>query len=366
MSNVIRCKQEPSLLAHLMAVLAALLFGASVPLAKLLLGRLDPLVLTALLYLGSGAGAALYKGWRGRGRWANGGEPGISREDLPWLTGSILAGGIAAPLVLMFSLVRTPAATASLLLNFEGLATALLAALMFKEAMDRRVWWAVALIMVASVLLSLGADGRGGVSAGALGVLGACVLWGLDNNFTRNVSAKDPVSIVAAKGLGAGAFSLFLAVVAGHPFPGPAVILGAVALGSISYGLSIVLLILAMRELGAARASSLFGTAPFMGAMLSFLLFREAPGALFVLALPLLTAGVILMAGEKHGHAHTHTAMEHEHRHRHDQRHHSHEHTQGEPYRDRPHTHRHQHETTQHVHHHLPDIHHRHGHSMGK
>jgi drug/metabolite transporter (DMT)-like permease len=185
------------------ALLAAVLFGASAPVAKLLLGMIEPIPLAGFLYLGSGVGVLLFKGTQHLGSQSARAEAGISKADIPWLTGAILAGGVLAPIVLMFSLRTTSAATASLLLNFEGGATALIAALVFKEAIGGRIWWAIVCITVASILLSLDVSGKWGVSLGAVGVLATCVLWGMDNNFTRNVSAKDPLSIVTIKGIGA-------------------------------------------------------------------------------------------------------------------------------------------------------------------
>jgi len=163
------------------ALLAAVLFGASAPVAKLLLGMIEPIPLAGFLYLGSGIGLLLFKGIQHLGSRSVKVEAGISKTDIPWLTGAVLAGGVAAPIVLMFSLRTTPAATASLLLNFEGVATALIAALVFKEAIGGRIWWAVTCITVASILLSLNLSGEWGISLAALGVLCTCALWGLDS-----------------------------------------------------------------------------------------------------------------------------------------------------------------------------------------
>lgn len=204
----------------LQAVAAAALFGASAPLAKLLLSQMEPVPLAALLYLGSGFGLLLFRTVRRFDGPAAATEARLGRADLPWLAGAVVAGGIAAPIVLMFSLRITPAATASILLNFEAVATAAIAAVVFKEAIGRNAWVAVACITAGSILLSISGSAEWGVSLGALGVLAACTLWGIDNNFTRNISAKDPVSIGMIKGLVAGAFSLSLAIVLGQGFPG--------------------------------------------------------------------------------------------------------------------------------------------------
>lgn len=250
-------------LSIIQALLAALLFGASAPLAKLLLGEMSPIVLAGLLYLGSGIGVLLIKLAQGLSTAKS--EAQITKPDWKWLLGAVIAGGIAAPIVLLFSLRQTPASTASLLLNFEGVATTVIAVLVFREAVSKRALWAVICVTLATILLTWDASRQWGISLGALGVLGACILWGIDNNFTRKISAKDPLMIVLVKGLGAGSFSLLLALLLGNPLPTLLAVLGALLLGSISYGMSIVLFIRAMRGLGASRTSALFGTSPMAG-----------------------------------------------------------------------------------------------------
>src|SRR5512133_2178074 len=216
-------------------------------------------------------------------------EAHLTRAEVPWLIGAIVSGGIVAPIVLLLGLKATPASTASLLLNFESVATTLIAALAFKEAVDKRIWWAVGLITLASILLSWNA-GSWGISLGALGILAACFLWGLDNNFTRNISAKNPLVIVAVKGLGAGAFNLIFSLLLGKALPAVIPALLAMVLGVFSYGLSIYLFILAMRSLGSARTSALFGSAPFVGTLLSVILLRDVPQGLFWLSMPIMIA----------------------------------------------------------------------------
>lgn len=345
------------------ALLAAALFGINAPLSKVLLGEVDPIAMAGFLYLGSGLGALLLltvqRSGKDTGQLV---EARLERADLPWLAGAVLAGGVAAPIVLMFSLRVTPAATASLLLNFEGVATTLIAALIFHEAIGQRVWWAVGLITAASMILSWEPGGRLGFSLGALGVLAACTLWGMDNNFTRNISAKNPLTIVMVKGLGAGLFSLVLTLLLGRPLPHFITALEAMALGSISYGLSIMLFILALRDLGAARTSTLFSTAPFIGSIVSFLIFLNLPGMRFLAALPLMVIGTMLLVGEKHVHEHFHPLLEHEHRHRHDDLHHTHTHPPEEMPEDGEHVHPHRHERQTHRHPHTPDLHHQHTH----
>jgi len=351
--------QRTSLYPMIQALAAALLFGASAPVAKLLLSEVEPTALAALLYLGSGAGILIYKLLSGARQ--TGAEAGITRPDLPWLAGAVIAGGIAAPILLLFSLRDTPASTASLLLNFEGVATAVIAGLVFSEAVSRRALIAMGLVTLASILLSWNAEAQWGFSLGALGILGACVLWGVDNNLTRNISAKDPLAIVLIKGFGAGSFSLLLTLLLGNPLPALPVALGALVLGSLSYGLSIVLFIRAMRGLGAARTSALFGTAPLAGVALSFILLHETPSAAFLVALPLMVIAAVLLIDERHQHRHTHADVTHDHRHRHDDGHHNHDHP-GMTDRSLTHAHTHHHERIEHEHVHLPDIHHRHTH----
>ena len=339
----------------LQALIAALFFGASAPIAKLLLGdNIAPIFLAAFLYLGSGAGTFLFRlTQRMRSKDA---EADIKSPDIKWLAGAIIAGGILAPIILMISLQNTPASTASLLLNFEGVGTTLIALLFFKEAIGRRAWIAILVITLASIFLSTNFDEGFGLSLGALGIILACVLWGVDNNFTRNISGKDPLAIVAWKGLVAGTFSFFLAYFLGNALPSLTVILGTLVLGFVSYGLSTMLFIRSMRGLGAARTSALYGTAPLAGVLLSIFLFGEIPSFSFVIAAVLMIGGALLLINEEHSHSHTHTAMFHEHSHSHDDSAHGHDTTKG------VHSHEHEHPAEEHEHDHMPDIHHRHGH----
>ncbi len=343
------------------ALLAAFLFGASAPLSKLLLGETPPVLLAALLYLGSGIGLIcvklMEKTVHGEQK-----EARLARSDWPWLFGAILAGGVIAPITLMISLRHSPAATASLLLNFEGVATTLIAVIVFKEAIGRRAWWAIGLITLASILLSTDFTNQWGFSLSALGILAACIMWGVDNNLTRNISAKDPLVIVAVKGLGAGLISLVIAFMLGNSFPSPGVTLLAMLLGSLSYGLSIFLFVHAMRGLGAGRTSALFGTAPLAGILLSFLIFREIPGFFFFAALLVMASGATILLMEDHDHVHVHKNIVHEHRHTHNDGHHEHEHVVESA--SQSHSHFHTHDILEHVHDHAPDIHHRHSHAV--
>jgi len=347
----------------LQALLAAILFGVSAPLAKLLLGEIEPVPLAAFLYLGSGIGLLGIKLVQRVRHQKMEREARIEKSDIKWLAGAVFAGGVAAPIILLVSLKNTPASTASLLLNFEGVATAIMAFFAFKEAISARAWLAIALMTVASILLSINLNSTWGLSIGAVGILTACILWGVDNNFTRNISSKDPVVIVIIKGLVAGSFSTLIAIVLGNTFPSWQIILGAMILGSLSYGASIVLFIRAMRGLGAARTSALYGTAPLAGIILSIVLFSEFPGWLFFVAIPFMLIGTLLLVNDTHDHLHRHESLVHEHSHVHDDGHHGHRH---QDYSTKRHSHVHQHEEIFHSHEHLPDIHHRHVHSSGQ
>lgn len=339
------------------ALLAAALFGVSAPISKALLGEVAPIPMAALLYLGSGLGTWLLSLFQTRDA-----EAKLSRADAPWLLGALLAGGVAAPIVLMFSLQVTPAATAALLLNFESIATTLIAALVFRESVGRQTWQAILLVFISSVLLSLDPQSEWGVSVGALGILAACSLWGIDNTFTRNISSKNPLTIVMVKGLGAGTFSLVLALLFKQPLPEIGPLTGALLLGAVSYGVGITIYIHALRGLGAARTGALYSTAPFIGMVFSFILFRDTPNVQFAVAFVVMVIGTWLLVNEKHAHTHAHSAIAHEHRHRHDDDHHSHLHTAEMASVDGSHSHPHQHEVQAHQHAHAPDIHHRHGH----
>jgi len=339
----------------LQALLAALFFGASAPIAKFLLGdNIAPIYLAAFLYLGSGTGTFLVRLTR-RMR-AKDAEADIKKPDIKWLAGAIVSGGILAPIILMISLQNTPASTASLLLNFEGVGTTLIALLFFKEAISRRAWTAILVITLASIFLSANFEGGFGLSLGALGIILACVLWGVDNNFTRNISGKDPLAIVAWKGLVAGTFSFFLALFLGNTLPSVPTILYTLLLGFVSYGLSTMLFIRSMRGLGAARTSALYGTAPLAGVLLSIVIFAEIPSFLFIIAAILMIGGALLLINEEHSHTHVHTALIHEHSHSHQDPSHGHADA------DEVHSHEHEHPAEEHEHDHMPDIHHRHGH----
>lgn len=339
------------------ALLAATLFGISTPLSKILVGDISPVFLVSFLYLGTAVGMFLIRIPLKSGHSSMAGEAGIRIPDVPWLVLAILAGGLIAPILLMSSLEITPAATASLLLNFEGVATMVIAFVVFREQVGKRIWIALGIIMVASILLSWNPDAAFGLSVGAIGILLACVFWGIDNNSTRNISGKDPLAIVALKGFFAGSIALVLAFLGSNSLPGISLILAAMLLGFFCYGVSMVLFIRALRDLGAARTGAYFSIAPFIGAALSFVLLRENPDLPIVIAFGLMIAGALVLATERHTHLHHHIPIEHEHLHHHPEEHHRHDH-EGEAAGD--HSHPHVHEPLDHDHPHTPDIHHRH------
>lgn len=342
-----------------MALASAALFGASTPLAKLLLGGgVSPWLLAGLLYLGSGVGLALTQGVR-HALGLPVVEAPLRPKDMPWLALVVLAGGVVGPVLLMVGLSLTSAASASLLLNVEGLATMAIAWVVFRENVDRRLLIGAAAILAGAIILSW-RGGPGSFGFGAIAVVAACVAWGVDNNLTRKLSAADPVQIAMIKGLIAGAVNLTLAFTAGAHLPGRAVIAAAGTIGFFSYGVSLVLFVLALRHLGTARTGAYFSTAPFIGAGLSLLMFHDPLSGRLGAAAALMGVGVWLHLSERHAHEHQHEALEHEHRHVHDT-HHQHAHGPDDPPGE-PHVHWHRHAPMRHAHPHYPDLHHRHRH----
>jgi drug/metabolite transporter (DMT)-like permease len=344
------------------ALAAAVLFGASTPFAKTLLTQLAPVTLAGTLYFGSGLGLLLWYGirrlrHRAQDKADNG---GITRRDLPWLLGAIAAGGVAGPVLLMIGLSHTAASAASLLLNMEGVLTALLAWYAFKEHFDHRIFIGMAFIVAAGVLLSWDQQAMLGTSWGVAAIVGACLCWGIDNNLTRKIAASDAVQIACIKGLVAGAVNLSIAALMGLPLPAlPAAAMAGV-IGFCGYGLSLVMFVLALRHLGTARTGAYFSAAPFVGALLSLWLPGESPGLNFWIAMGLMAIGIWLHLTEHHGHDHRHEPALHAHPHEHDI-HHRHAHD-FDVQEDEAHTHTHRHTALRHRHGHFPDIHHRHTH----
>lgn len=278
--------------AVLWAVLAAALYALNSPISKLLLGKIPPTIMAALLYLGAGIGLSivrLVQRRMGKGQK----EKPLTRKDLPYTIGMVVLD-IAAPIFLMIGLTGTTAANASLLNNFEIVATSVIALCIFKETISKRLWGAIVLVTISSLVLSVEDISSFSFSFGSIFVLLACVCWGLENNCTRMISNKDPLQIVVIKGFGSGIGSFVIALVLGEHFSNWGYIVCALLLGFVAYGLSIFFYIYAQRYLGAAKTSAYYALAPFIGAALSLLIFREIPTISFVAALLIMIAGTYL------------------------------------------------------------------------
>ena len=345
--------------ASLLALLSAALFGLSTPLAKLLVGSTNPTVLAGLLYCGAGIGIAVLRRLGGFVR-RDAAEVPLGRKDLGWFAGAIAAGGVIGPVLLMFGLAQTTASTASLLLSLEGVTTALIAWFIFHENFDYRVVLGMACLVVGAIVLSWSGQPTLSSVLGPIAIIGACLAWGIDNNFTRKISLSDPMHIVELKGLIAGPVSLVLGIISGASIPANSVIIVAGLVGFIGYGVSLALFVRALRHLGSARTGAYFSTAPFLGALASVALLEEPVTVQLIAAGILMGAGVWLHATEVHSHEHEHEMIEHSHPHVHDE-HHQHSHTENDPVGE-PHTHRHRHGPLRHTHSHVPDMHHTHRH----
>lgn len=337
-----------------LALLAALLFGASTPASKALLEDFTPLQLSGLLYLGAALGTAPFA-WRERARRGRG---SIDRRSLGRLAGAVILGGVVGPLLVLLALRMATSASVALLLNLELIATAVLGVLFFRESMGVRGWLGVASGFGAVLLLSM--NGGFPQARAALLVAGACTAWGMDNHLTALIDGLSPAETTAWKGVVAGGTSLALGL-ALDPFHADwAHVSLALLVGVFSYGASIVLYVLSAQHLGATRAQVAFSSAPFLGAGLSYVLLREPLEGRQIAAACALALGIALLLRDKHSHEHTHEAVEHVHSHRHDDGHHEHVHPGLAP--STRHTHVHRHERLTHVHRHVSDLHHRHEH----
>lgn len=350
------------------ALAGAALFGASAPLAKLLLPRTHALTLSALLYLGAGCALVLFSLARGARHSLErtpigAAEAPLRRADLPTLVAMILLGGVLGPLLMLLGLARVSGLAGSLLLNLEAPLTVLAALALFGEHLGRAQLLAAALIIAGAATLGLGPAALRADAAGIALLAGACAAWALDNNLSARLSLRDPVAVTRAKTLCAGAFALAVSLALRLPLPPLRTLVAALLLGAVSYGLSLVLVLRAQRLLGAARQALWFAAAPFLGALLSLPILGERPRPLDALAVLLFIAGIALLRRERHVHPHTHAPLEHEHLHVHDE-HHQHPHDARETMLPAPgaHSHPHLHETLTHEHTHAPDAHHRHGH----
>ena len=336
---------------------AALLFGAGTPLAKRLLDGVGPWMLAGLLYLGSGLGLLMLR------RLRRAAPVQLPPGQWPWLAGAVLAGGVVGPVLLMVGLTRMPAAGASLMLNAEGVFTAMLAWFVFRENFDKRIALGMLAIVAGAVVLSWPTGSVRGITVSsiwpALAVLGACLAWAIDNNLTRKVSLNDAMWIASVKGLVAGAVNLVLAVVVGSALPAWPAVAEAMTLGFFAYGISLTLFVVSLRHLGTARTGAYFSVAPFFGALLAVVWLGESADPRLLAAGLLMGIGVWLHLSEQHLHSHAHEALVHDHEHKHDV-HHQHDHTSGTA--AAKHSHAHQHLPIAHRHDHFPDEHHRHTH----
>jgi len=351
--------EEPSRQAIWLALLAAVLFGVTTPAAKALLSLTDPWLLAGLLYLGSGVGlgaARLARGVTGRASR----EAPLRRADLPWLAGAILSGGCLGPVLLMWGLAGGSASQSALLLNLEGVFTALLAWLAFREHVDARIAAGMGAITVGAFVLAWQPRQGLTLDRSALLVSAACATWAVDNNLTRKIAGGDAGLIAALKGSVAGTVNLVMAMAMGAAWPRPAVVVIAGVVGLFGYGVSLMLFVRALRDLGAARTGAYFSMAPFVGAVLAILVLGESFGSQLAMGGVLMGLGVWLHLRERHTHEHAHEMLAHDHLHRHDL-HHDHAHDSATPSGE-PHSHWHIHAPTRHRHPHYPDIHHRHDH----
>lgn len=335
------------------ALASALLFGAGTPLAKLLLGDVSPWLLAGLLYLGSGLGLGVFRLVTRASRVR------LDADARLPLAGAVAFGGVLGPVLLMVGLVGLPASAASLLLNAEGVFTAVLAWVVFRENVDRRVALGMLAIVAGAMVLSVPSGIELGSPWPSLAVLGACLCWGIDNNLTRAVSHADATWLAAVKGLVAGPVNLVIALVLGARWPGAPAVGAAMLVGLLAYGVSLTLFVVGLRQLGTARAGAYFSVAPFFGGLLAIVLGEPVTWGL-VVAASLMALGVWLHLTERHEHPHEHYAVSHEHAHVHDEHHaHDHDHPVAPGVR---HSHAHDHEALAHVHEHYPDSHHRHDH----
>ena len=305
--------------AIIYALLAAVFYAVNVPVSKLLLREVGPAAMAALLYLGAGIGIGAMSLL---GRSDKEKREKLSKEDLPFVIGMIVLD-IAAPIFLMLGISHGSAANASLLGNFEIVATTVIALFIFKEAVSARLWIAIALITVSSALLSFEGTESLRFSYGSLYVLAATVCWGFENNCTRNISSKDTYEIVVLKGIFSGIGSLIIAFIKRETVPGFLYIAASLLLGFVAYGLSIFLYVRAQNVIGAAKTSAYYAIAPFVGAFLSFVFLREKLSWIYLAALAVMIAGSVLVAADtiirhhehmhQHSFTHTHDGFTHTH-----------------------------------------------------
>jgi drug/metabolite transporter (DMT)-like permease len=362
--------------AAVYAILAGLCFSASAPFTKLLSPEVPPLMLAALFLLGSAAGTTAYAALAHLcGQKRSSIEAPLTRKDLPWVFAVTLFGSILATLLIVYGVAATTATTAAFLFSFEGAATVLVASILFREAVDRRIWAAVACITFSCMIMSFGGGAeRFGFhfSYGAVLILLSCLSWGIANNCIRMISGVDPIYQTLVRSWIGGLILFVLALASGEMLPAFSIVLFAAFVGFISYGgLTSIFFVYGVRDLGSARATTYFSLNPVFGIILSIIIFQTLPGIMLWIALPFLLIGMWLLMTEKHQHLHTHESLIHEHRHRHDDLHHAdalHMHTYAHPELDSQgfHSHSHEHGSISHSHIHHPDLHHHHEHSVNR
>ena len=341
-------------------VISAVLFGLSAPFSKLLLGDIPGVMLAGLLYLGAFLGLASYSliGKFVKGSGSLKAAP-LEKQDLIWLMGAVLAGGVAAPISLMLGLNLISGFSASLLLNLEGICTAIIAVIVFRENSGRNLWLVLLCMTAAGVMISWDPGQSKFNILGPLLIVLATFCWGIDNNLTRQISDKNPLQITWIKGLAAGSISISIALLLRNRITFSINILYALLLGALSYGISLVLFIKSLKRLGSSRTGAFFSMGPFIGALVSLILFRNQTGWLMLPAFLLMAAGIWLIVGERHAHPHMHTSVTHTHAHEHTDLHHLHTHPQ---LIQGTHSHEHTHVELTDVHAHWPDVTHRHAH----
>lgn len=350
---------KPMLSGQLLAILSAILFGVSPVLCKLVIGDMSPALLAGLLYLGSGIGLQVLLLFQKKNSLDE--LRKLPEKNRLALLGSVISGGIVAPLLLAYGIKFGTASEVSILLNFETVATTLIAWLVFKEHVGFGVWSGKAFILLGTVVVILKTEGAFAFSVAGLLVVLACVFWGIDNNLTRDIEDMPATVLASIKGLFAGTFNIVLAAIF---FTGEATssqVMGSLLVGAISYGVSLVCFIEALRRIGSARTSTYFAIGPFIGTFLAVLVFGERPPMIFWFAAVCMFAGILFLYREMHSHLHKHMLLSHSHSHVHDE-HHQHQHQHVDVGTTELHEHHHIHEPTIHSHVHWPDIHHRHQH----
>lgn len=340
----------------LKAIFAALLFGIAPALTKSVTSAFSPLMIAGILYLGSGIGLSGYLLWKRPplGEWQE-----LGKAWKPAMM-AIVLGGAVGPGLMVYGLSTTPAATASLILTLEGVFTALIAWVLFKEHFHIRIGTGMLFVVAGAMVLSFSGKPEPGQFAGLVALFGACFAWGLDNNYTRMASHVNSTILACCKGLAAGAANVILAISLGAPLPATGVFAQIGVIGLLCYGTSLIFFIEALRGIGVSRTAAYFGLAPFAGVIFSVAWLGEGITLALIIASVLVALGIWLHITEKHDHEHAHPQMNHAHWHEHDE-HHQHRHSwPWDP--SKPHGHPHCHAPVVHTHGHFPDLHHRHTH----